>query len=107
MEWISVEDLKKLPKSIDPESEWGSRSVLITDGENVSVGYFEPEYFAPDDENPIQYSSEVWNDDANYLKTNISGFAEVTHWMELPLPPKEKDENISGNKNNISANTKL
>ena len=85
--WISVKELDKLLTNKDPNFEWASETVLITDEENVSVGFFEPEYFAKNDEDPLTYSSSVWHDYGDYLRKNISGYAEVTHWMPLPKPP--------------------
>ena len=84
MKWIDVE--KQLPPS---GIEY---SFLITDGKEIGIGYYEEEYFAEDPKEALQYSSPVWHDDGSALLTNISGWVEPTHWMELPSLPKEKDE---------------
>jgi len=79
MTWISVKE-----KEAEPETDY-----LISDGINVGFGYFVPEYDAEDPRDPHQYTSEYWHQEGLVLKTNTSGFPEVTHYMELPKPPKK------------------
>lgn len=87
--WIDAK--KQLPpKCIDNSDE--SIEVLISDGENIGMGYHEYEYFGDDPDDPISYSSAVWHDDTSNLNTCVSGFAEVTHWM--PLPPSPNVDHI-------------
>mgnify|MGYP003514816720 FL=1 len=84
MKWISVNDLKPLYKDAGY-----SETVLISDGKSVSIGYYEFEYFAEDPNETLQYSSDVWHDDANLLNADHDGWPEVTHWALLPHPPEE------------------
>lgn len=79
--WISVED--RLPPGGTLED---SPSVLITDGEFVGIGWYEAEYFADDPNDPVQYSSDVWNTENSIMQHK--GWPQVTHWMKLPEPPK-------------------
>ncbi len=74
-EWISVDE--KLPE------EW--EEVLAWDGENVRQGY---------------YTMDIdWDDDAKQAETPRWTYYDgmlwenVTHWMPLPQPPKEKNNN--------------
>ena len=76
MNWISVEDA--LP-SIEDGGPY-SRSVMITDGKEISIGYYQREEYA---EEGHSYSSDVWWDEADRLSTNCCGWAEPTHWREL------------------------
>jgi len=82
--WISVKD--KLPEE---DEEGYSVTVLISDGKNISIGYYEFEYFAKDDEDPCLYSSDCWHDDGIAITKCNGGYGEVTHWMPLPLLPNK------------------
>lgn len=84
MKWISV-NIAKPPL----EDAGYSQTVLISDGKQVSIGYYEFEYFAEDPNESLQYSSDVWHDDANLLSADHSGWADVTHWAFLPSLPEE------------------
>ena len=86
MEWISVKD--RLPKPQRGNRSY-SETVMISDGKNISIGYHKYEYIAEDSEDPLQYSSDVWEDDANLLTTDYLGWPEVTHWAMMPETPKE------------------
>ncbi len=78
-DWISVKD-QLPPKDMDQETDW-SITVLITDGKNIGIGYYEFEYFADDPTAELQYESDSWNDDTHIID-------DVTHWMPLPKPPE-------------------
>ncbi len=84
--WVDVKD--RLPPR-DDQDEGYSIFVLVSDGKNIGLGYHSYEYFSDDPHEEIQYSSDYWVDLASHLNTCISGFAEVTHWMELPEPPED------------------
>lgn len=86
MNWISVKN--DVPPAHEGDPGY-SITVLITDGKNIATGYYEYEYIADDPDDPHQYSSDVWHDDSNLLKTNCCGWAEVTHWAPLPEPPTD------------------
>ncbi len=84
MEWIKVED--RLPINKDSNGKY-SEDVLITDGKNICVGYYESEYFIDLDPDAYEgqreiYSSADWWSDRYYIEN-------VTHWMPLPPAPKE------------------
>lgn len=64
MEWISVK--KRVPKLDDVYRM--SELVLVTDGENIRIGY---------------YAKLEWKE------FPINRIMDVTHWMPLPEPPKE------------------
>ncbi len=73
--WISIKD--KLPeKGSDPEYPHASDMILLSDGEFVYYGQYEnsPEF------------------EHGFIDSNGDGFIndgiEITHWMELPPPPK-------------------
>lgn len=99
MYWISVKE--RLPKKT---TLGDSQDVLITDGKNISIGWFE---------HTLQETLEVvrffpgkrlWCCDACYLESYILGWSNVTHWMTLPLPPQtEKDQNCHKCKNELVA----
>lgn len=83
-EWISVKD--RLP--IDPDLNGKeSEDVLVTNGKDICVGYYETEYHIDNDPDAYEeqeetYSSEMWHADRDYIAENI------THWMTLPKPPE-------------------
>ncbi len=83
--WVSVED--ELPLA-----GGDSEGVLIYDGQYIGIGYYEPEEKWTNDEGKYNYRSAVWYSDVGYIKTSIGGFAEVTHWAELPKPPENIQE---------------
>ncbi len=85
-EWISVCD--RLPKPSKDDDGY-SITVLITDGRDISVGYHEYEYHAKDAKEELQYSSEVWHDEAHRLTSEFGGWPNVTYWKALPELPKE------------------
>lgn len=63
-EWIPVTE--RLPEV--------ARRVLVTDGENVSFGYV------------LNYECKDWNP---WCVQYPCIYNKVTHWMPLPVPPKE------------------
>jgi Protein of unknown function (DUF551) len=86
MEWISVKE--KVPSGFldeDPE-------VLITDGENVSIGWHEHNFEEINFENGLYFPEEIlWHDSAHALTTDCNGWPEVTHWAPLPLTPSKQN----------------
>jgi len=82
VEWISVDDA--LPTG---GMEY---SCLITDGEEISTGWYEPEYFAESKDEALQYSSDCWHDDSGHLNSDCGGWPQVTHWAKLPSLPRKK-----------------
>jgi len=72
-----------------PKDEEFSQDYLITDGKHITIGYFEPEYWAENPEEPLQFSDEVWHQEGSILKTDCCGWPKVTHWAELPELPKD------------------
>lgn len=79
-DWISVKDCL-------PEKNGDEYSYLISDGRQIAIGWYEPEYFAEDPNEPIQYSSATWHEDSSWLFKDVSGFPEVKYWAELPALP--------------------
>lgn len=84
MDWIKVED--RLPIDKNRNGEY-SEDVLVTDGENICVGYYETEYHIDNDPDAYEgqkeiYSSPTWWPDRDYVQ-------KITHWIPLPEPPKE------------------
>lgn len=86
MKWHKYPD-KKPPKC--PHDDMYSIHVMISDGSNIGIGYYEYEYDPEDPDDDLLYSSPRWHDQSNMLKTCYSGFAEVTHWALMPSPPKK------------------
>lgn len=86
MKWINVEEMKP-PASLGIPDY--SIEVLISDGKSISVGYFEFEYNATDPNESLQFSDEVWHDDASILAADHCGWPNVTHWAILPELPGE------------------
>ena len=85
MKWIDAE--KQFPENNDVDFAY-----LISDGHNISIGWYEPEFFEKDDpeyskESGITYSSACWHDDANLLKTGLNGWPEVKFYTNLPELP--------------------
>lgn len=84
MKWIKIEEL--LPP-------YGSEETfLITDGENISTGYYEYEFCHDEENDPFLYRKPKWIADNSQLATCESGYALVTHWMPLPLLPDEEED---------------
>lgn len=71
MEWVSVKD--KFPNEQYTSATY-TVNCLITDGKVVSYGYY------------ASYSKE-W---LMFLPNGENVVNDVTHWMELPEPPKEE-----------------
>lgn len=65
MNWISVEDIKKLPDDLD--------DVLFTDGKEVFKGY--------------KTSSQI-DDYIGWFSVSDRSIYDVTHWMRLPELPQ-------------------
>lgn len=61
LDWIKVED--RLPED---------EHILIYDGENISIGFFDGLHFR-----------DYMNQDDMSVYSNLN----VTHWMPLPEPP--------------------
>lgn len=79
--WISAEVL--------PKKTGESHTYLITDGETISTGWYEKEYFArgKKDKYAVTYSSAMWHDDGGFE-------AEPTHWMKPPRLPRKEKKNV-------------
>lgn len=77
MMWISVEE--RLPEDATDEDTF-----FISDGENISIGWFET------DSN--KYTDGVWHEEGIILN-NICGapVPHVTHWMPFFLEPPDKE----------------
>lgn len=88
IKWINA-DIEPIFDSSD--DHYASPTFLITDGKSISVGWYEPEYIAESPNDPTQYSSAVWHDDAHLLTTDYGGWPMVTHYAELPELPKEEE----------------
>lgn len=73
IKWIDASKKK-------PPRDHGNRdlsvSVLISDGKNIGIGYFE---FETED------SSEVWWDESHRLRELVGGWADVKYWAILPI----------------------
>lgn len=74
-EWISVKD--HLPK------HGVKNPCLITDGKNVGIGWISERT-----KHHIENDDVPWNDETAYLQHDITGWPKVTHWKELPKPPR-------------------
>lgn len=83
--WVCVKD--RLPGEMEGNDSF-SITVLLTDGNAISTGYCE----FPEDYKEFYYSDEVcWvAHDSDSINACCSGWAQPTHWMELPdLPDHE------------------
>ena len=96
MEWISVEE--KNPESV-------FHNVLITDGDVVSLGRYIADPFDYYGEDELEEIGEEWREphwifvlqDKEVCKLGpfrgndecFGGIEEVSHWMNLPIPPKD------------------
>ncbi len=85
--WISVKD--KLPEVSEPNGGQ-SVDVLVTDGHQIDIGYYESEYNIEDDplafeEQTDIYSSDMWH--CNQMS------CEPAHWMPLPELPTPESTN--------------
>ena len=89
MEWISVKEKLPTPTTLDD-----APTVLITDGKNISTGWYEHEPELEEDgrffpEEKLWHDHGYWNDlGLGCLKKDMSNWPIVTHWMPLPEPPK-------------------
>jgi hypothetical protein len=79
--WISVND--QLP----PLDDCGmfSETVLLSDGKNIGIGYYEPVYLSDNDDT---FDDIDWIDPVGDLTTCCAGWPKVTHWAHLPEIPK-------------------
>ena len=84
MEWISVKD--RLPSGNIETAE----DVLITDGENISIGWHQHDFEEIDPVTGNYFPEEILWHQLGGLKTDHCGWPEVTHWMPLPEPPKRE-----------------
>lgn len=75
MKWIDVRDM--LPIETGPEY-----SYMISDGNEIGIGYYEPEYFAEDPSESLQYSSEMWYSDVDYVNAS-----DIKFWSLMPNLP--------------------
>lgn len=82
IKWIKVDEI--LPEH-DDDGE--SDDYLITDGENISIGWHEAEYNPDYPLGDLQYSSPVWHDHCNLLNCDCCGWPKVTHWAAMPELP--------------------
>lgn len=76
MKWISVKDT--LPNKYD--------RVLVTDGKYTCMHYKQSAWNFKGDEGSDLYGNECyqWKDGCSL------GEGEITYWMRLPEPPKDK-----------------
>ncbi len=91
MKWYDVKD--KLPKKSKDDPEH-SETVMISDGNEISIGYYEFEYSAEDDEeieenDGLSYSSATWHDEIGCLEKECDGWPKVRFWAKLPKAPKK------------------
>ena len=84
-DWISVKD--RMPEVDDPNGG-NSDFVLMTNGQEISVGSFTAEYFIEDDPDRYEGQLETYSSPWWYCHGGI--MEEPTHWMPLPSPPKEE-----------------
>jgi hypothetical protein len=68
--WISVKE--RLPER--------NVCVLITDGNNTDVSFFQPTYMG-DNVNELEL----------FHRLSPWSFGEISHWQPLPPPPKEEE----------------
>ncbi|MDC7243679.1 MAG: hypothetical protein PQJ44_07060 [Sphaerochaetaceae bacterium] len=89
MKWIDNSKEKPKPDFHNPEY---SVTVLISDGERISIGYYEYEFSRDDglynpktEKDPtLSYSSGVWKDEiSGGIQETISGWADVKFWAYL------------------------
>ena len=85
VKWISVEE--RIPEKATDEDTF-----FISDGESVSIGWYQPEYYSDDPTEALQYSDAVWHEEASILKKEYGGWPLVTHWMPFFLEPPKKEE---------------
>ena len=85
MEWIRCSD--RLPEA-QPDCIY-SADVLISDGTNISIGYFQPEYITETNTEWDHSTDECWHEEGNILFCDYSGHPQITHWKDLPKPPKD------------------
>lgn len=71
-DWISVKE--QLPPEYDMEQKPGDRGYIITDGAKVWVTFQHPCYW-------------------NTKDLVFNSHERCTHWMPLPKPPEDADEN--------------
>jgi len=82
MEWISVKD--RLPEPTHLED---APYVQITDGKEVSIGWYEHNLEEQNEKGIIFPEEQIWHDMVPLLPTCYLGWPKVTHWMSLPSPP--------------------
>jgi len=73
--WVNIHEYLPL-RSIED-------SYLITDGEEIGVGYLDYDTMDRDDD------SVYWIEDSCALSTDVGGWPKVTHWMALPALPNQ------------------
>ncbi len=84
MEWISIEDKV-------PEESTKPTVFFISDGENVGMGWYNPEYWLGFPESCSRCPHALWSEESDLLNCDPEGFPQVTHWMPFFLLPPEKE----------------
>lgn len=64
---------------IKPRESGKDYLYLISDGFNVSIGWYDTIYSA--------YDLPIWHDIWNKLRIDCFGWPDVTHWQKFPKPP--------------------
>jgi hypothetical protein len=77
-EWFSIEN--------PPEKNGMDYTYLLSDGKQIGIGWYEPEFFEEDDpewaeKSGISYSSDMWHEDSSMI-------GEVKFWAHLPNLPE-------------------
>ena len=89
MEWISVGE--RLPQVSEQIYGGESEDVLVTDGENIAIAYWQSEYSIEDDPDAFEDQTDIFLEACwHFESTNSICYSEITHWMPLPKTPKTK-----------------
>ena len=83
-EWISVKD--RMPNTMIDKSSWSGWSDEYAPTDDVLC------YIGEEGRQTVAWFSYTYNEWTTVDEATVYKYGEITHWMPLPEPPKEEDD---------------